>query len=129
MNKKFGVLVIGILAVAIVSTTGSYLFKETTNVAQASSGLEIEDWRWKNTSFPRGIKINGVVTNNSNRTYEHIEIFISAYDDNGNFLGAGWAYLQPRTTLLPGQSSTFTVYIDDAACPTRYLEIKYQFYD
>ncbi|BDC35794.1 hypothetical protein [Candidatus Methanoliparum sp. LAM-1] len=44
MNKKFVLLIIGILVVAIVGATGSYLFKETTNVAQPSSGLEIENW-------------------------------------------------------------------------------------
>ena len=125
MNKKFGLLIIGILAVSIVGATG-YLFKETINVAQASSGLEIEDWRWKNISSLSDIKIDGVIKNNSNRTYEYIKIYISAYDGNGNFLGTGWTYLQP-TTLPSGQSSTFTVYINDATCPTRDLEIKYRF--
>ena len=126
MGKKLVLLVVGILAVAIVGATGSYLSKETANVAQASSGLEIEEWQWEDNPVLKYIKINGIVKNNSNRTYEHVKMFVSAYDSNGNWLGADWARLEP-TTFLPGQPSIFTVCIHDAICQTRTLEIKYQF--
>ena len=88
--------------------------------------LVIESWKWVNSESPLQIKLDGIVRNNSNSTFDSVKMFITARDANGNFLGTATAKLQ--TDILPeGSSTIFTAVIEDAICPTSTIDISYKF--
>ena len=100
--------------------------KKPAPMARTSHDLKIESWKWVNEKSMRHIRIEGVVQNNSDNYFKSARINITAKDANGNLLGMGDAYLKP-STIGPGGSSNFTVYIDDALCSTSSLRISYTF--
>jgi len=56
--------------------------------------------------------ITGEVKNNSEtQTYSYLKIYGYAFDKDGNQIGMDFSYLD-STTLPPGASSTFSVYVD-----------------
>ena len=96
------------------------------STAHADNLLKMESWRWVNEPSINVVKIEGVVINNSVKTYSTIQIFITAKDTNDNFLGVANSYLEP-TPMLPGDTCIFTAYVDHATCPSRSLNITYRF--
>ena len=114
-------IILFVVSMLLVSGIASGM-SEKHIVAQASSGrVELEHLRWRNDDG--NIRIEGVLDNNTGRTLEYTKIYISVEDGNEKYLGNGWSYLQP-TTILPGRTANFTVYIWDATCQTRTMAIE-----
>ena len=88
------------------------------------SPLVVTDWKWRNDT--RNIAIEGVVKNNSNKTYKRVRIIITARDGNDKFLGVMEVHLRP-STIPPGGTSIFTYFIFNTKCPTKDMKIEYQF--
>lgn len=68
-------------------------------------GLEISGVT-SNVSEIGTFHVLGLVTNNSDLTYEYVKICGALYDDTGNVIRADFTYTQVDT-LAPGQSSSF----------------------
>ena len=88
--------------------------------------LDIVSYRWVNQTFLKHIRIEGVVQNYSSKILRSVHLFITATDSNGNFLGNADTYAEPDT-IPPGETSTFTAYVDDAICATNSMNISFRF--
>lgn len=91
---------------------------------ETQKGLKIIDWKWSNVYGH--LKIEGVVKNYTNNTYEYTEIIISIKDANGNYLGNKSTYLEP-STIRPGGTSNFTTTLLNVTNNTKSLSISYKF--
>ncbi len=99
---------------------------EYVKETEKSDSLKIKSWRWNNQEIFNWITIEGVVINNTNKTYSNYQIIINAEDADGNYLGNGSSFLEP-STIRPGRTANFSVLITDATCKTKSLNISYQF--
>ena len=74
--------------------------------------LIIEGWTWTRPSRSSGnIKVEGLVTNRTNTTLKYVKADIRFFTEDDKFVTSDYTYLD-YSTLLPGQSSPFTEYVD-----------------
>ncbi|PKM93001.1 MAG: hypothetical protein CVU80_00385 [Elusimicrobia bacterium HGW-Elusimicrobia-4] len=89
---------------------------------------EIEMIKWDWTDLEGSILINGVVRNNSNKTFNYLKLKFEAKNEDGTSLGTGDTYIN-RTEFNPGEQSSFRVDIDGAIPKTNTIKISYELDD
>ena len=77
-------------------------------------------------NFAGSLKIEGIVENYTNNTYDWTTVIISAKDANNKYLGNTDTYLKPKL-IRPGGTSTFETYILNVTNNTSRLSISYSF--
>jgi hypothetical protein len=85
-------------------------FKAPTARPVVKRDLGLHNWRWEyHTQYH--VKYTGKVTNTGGRTLRYVKAYVECSDKSGNYIDSDWTYIDIHA-LLPGQSSTFTGYMN-----------------
>lgn len=90
----------------------SYTYADYTDTMETLGTiyLKVSDVR---TSYSGSyVKATGRVTNNGTVTYEFVKVKGAFVDSRGNTVDTDWTYAVGSEGLAPGESCTFTMYVD-----------------
>lgn len=103
-----------------VSADDFYCYQHDTSYSSSSSSyssyesasvvLRISDVKVETNSVHT--KVTGKITNNGKKTYKFVQVKGAFKNSSGTVLDTDWTYAVGSEGLAPGESSTFTMYVD-----------------